>query len=116
MTCLSFFHLKTETLNSLTDKQTYWGGIGLEALVATTQTVSWIVALVYWIILSKELPSKNNTLRSLNVIEHSIDLIFVLMEIFLTKSWLNYSAVLFPLAVAWLYTFWTWIFVYAKVL
>jgi phosphotransferase system glucose/maltose/N-acetylglucosamine-specific IIC component len=33
----------------------------------------------------------------------------------LTKSWLNYYSFVFPLAVGWLYTFWTWIFVYAGI-
>ena len=107
---------RLENMLVMSDRKKYWAGIALEALVAITQTVTWMVVLVYWILLSKDLltlPSIHQ--KIINVVEHAIDLFMVVIEMTLTKSWLKYYSFVFPLAVAWFYTFWTWIFVYAGI-
>lgn len=111
-----FLSLCLEKMQKMSDRKAYWTAVGLEALVAVTQTVVWIVVLVYWIMLSPEIPNLPSThSKVINVVEHAIDFIMIITEIVLAKSWLNYYSFVFPLAVAWFYTFWTWIFVYVGV-
>lgn len=111
-----FLSFKQERMQSMSDRKKYWAAVGLEALVAVTQTVVWMVVLVYWILLSREIPSLPSThSKVINVFEHSFDLVMILTEIVLARSWLNYYSFVFPLIVAWFYTFWTWIFVYVGV-
>ena len=50
--------------------------------------------------------------KALVIIEHSTDLILILIEMFLTRTFLTLKAGIYPVIVALLFTFWTWIFVY----
>jgi hypothetical protein len=110
-----FLSKRLEKMKEMSDRKKYWTAIALEALVSITQTVTWMVVLVYWILLSSKLPTLGLNSLLINVVEHSIDLVFVVVEMVLTKSWLNYYSFVFPMAIGWLYTFWTWIFVYAGI-
>ena len=111
-----FLSYRLDKMQSMSDRKKYWTAIGLEGLVAITQTVVWMVVLVYWILLAKELAGLSSVHKKvINVIEHSIDLFVIVSEMVLTRSLLNYYSFIFPLTVAWFYTFWTWIFVYFNV-
>ena len=57
----------------------------------------------------------DNNQKSIVILEHSTDLILVIMEMFLCRTpllWLDFG---YPIVIALLYTFWTWIFVYANI-
>lgn len=78
--------------------------------------MAWIVAAVYWILLSSTLQTiTDQSLKAINIIEHTTNLIVVLIDLFLSRSRLSWKDVIFPMIVALLYTFWTWIFVYSGV-
>lgn len=110
-----FLSKRLDKMKEMSARKKYWTAIALEALVSITQTVVWMVVLIYWILLSNKLPTLDLHSLIINVVEHTLDLVFVVVEMALTKSWLNYYSFVFPLAVGWLYTFWTWIFVYAGI-
>lgn len=107
--CLSLSH----NLSSLTatKKQTAYRGF-----FAITQTCTWLVVIIYWGLLSGNIGSKtDNNQKSIVILEHSTDLILVLMEMFLCRTPLYWLDFVYPIVIALLYTLWTWIFVYANV-
>ena len=71
---------------------------------------------MYWILLSGGISTQSsNEMKAMLVIEHSIDLIIVLIEMFLCKTQVKWIHSLYPIGIAYIYVFYTWIMVYSGV-